>query len=491
MKVYFINPPFKAEYGKFSRENRSPAITRSGTLYYPLWLIYAAAVCEKDGFKIEFLDAPTVPLNEEESLCEIIKRGEGTRLFVIETSTPSIYSDIAFMEKVKKEFPHAVFILVGTHVSALPDETLGLSRAVDAVTRREYDYTIREIARCLKNNRNWREVLGITYRNEDKIISNPDMNYIENLDEIPFAAEFIKNHLHYKDYFFAGSYYPEIQLFTGRGCPARCNYCVYPQTMHGHTYRLRSAQNVVEEFQYIVENFPDVKHIVIEDDTFTAKIDRVISICNMLIEKGINKKLKWLCNARVNNLNFETMKLMKKAGCRQIIPGVESGNQIILNNIKKGITLKQIDEYVKNAKKAGLLVHACYMVGNKGETKETMQKTLELALKLNTDAAQFYPLLPFPGTEAYRWAKENSFIKGEYSDYVKEDGTINCVLKLPELSAEEMVGFCDYARKKFFLRPSYILHRVWIGIHDPEDLKRSIKAFFRIYRFLFRKSDYT
>lgn len=487
MKVFFINPPFKAEYGKFSRENRSPAITRSGTLYYPLWLIYAAALCEKDGFEVEFLDAPTVPMSEEESLCEIIKRGERTRLFVIETSTPSIYSDIAFMEKVKKEFPQAVFVLVGTHVSALPDETLGLSKLIDAVTRREYDYTIREIARCLKNNRNWHEVKGITYRDGDKIISNADMDYIENLDEIPFAAEFIKNHLNYKDYFFAGSYYPEIQLFTGRGCPARCNYCVYPQTMHGHTYRLRSAQNVVEEFQYIVENFPDVKHIVIEDDTFTAKIDRVISICNMLIEKGINKKLKWLCNARVNNLNLETMKLMKKAGCRQIIPGVESGNQIILNNIKKGITLKQIDEYVKNAKKAGLLVHACYMVGNKGETKETMLKTLELALKLNTDAAQFYPLLPFPGTEAYSWAKENNYIKGDYSDYVKMDGTINCVLELPELSSDDMVSFCDYARKKYLLRIRYIIHRLWVGLGDFEDLKRSFKAFWNIKKYLLKK----
>lgn len=487
MKVFFINPPFKAEYGKFSRENRSPAITRSGTLYYPLWLIYAAALCEKDGFEVEFLDAPTVPMSEEESLCEIIKRGEGTRLFVIETSTPSIYSDIAFMEKVKKEFSQAVFVLVGTHVSALPDETLGLSKLIDAVTRREYDYTIREIARCLKNNRNWHEVKGITYRDGDKIISNADMDYIENLDEIPFAAEFIKNHLNYKDYFFAGSYYPEIQLFTGRGCPARCNYCVYPQTMHGHTYRLRSAQNVVEEFQYIAENFPDVKHIVIEDDTFTAKIDRVISICNMLIEKGINKKLKWLCNARVNNLNLETMKLMKKAGCRQIIPGVESGNQIILNNIKKGITLKQIDEYVKNAKKAGLLVHACYMVGNKGETKETMLKTLELALKLNTDAAQFYPLLPFPGTEAYSWAKENNYIKGDYSDYVKMDGTINCVLELPELSSDDMVSFCDYARKKYLLRIRYIIHRLWVGLGDFEDLKRSFKAFWNIKKYLLKK----
>lgn len=488
MKVYFINPPFKSEYGKFSRENRSPAVTRSGTFYYPLWLIYAAAVCEKEGFEIEFLDAPAFPLNDEQSLEVIRSKGEETRMFVMETSTPSLTHDIQFLEKVKQIYPEAVYVMVGTHVSALPEETLELSDRIDAIARREFDYIIRDLAVCLRDGKDWTFTKGITYRKEEQIISNPDMPYIENLDEIPFAAKFIKEHLNYKDYFFAGAYYPEIQLFTGRGCPARCNYCVYPQTMHGHGYRLRSAENVADEMEYIRQNFPDVKHVVIEDDTFTARKERVEKICRLIIERGI--KLKWLCNARVN-LDYGTMVLMKKAGCRQIIPGIESGSQAILNNIKKGITIKQVEEYVKNAKKAGLLVHACYMVGNQGETEETMQNTLRLALKLNTDGAQFYPLLPFPGTEAYAWAKENGYIKGDYSDYVKEDGTINCVFELPNLSSERMVKFCDYARKKYYLRPRYIMHRLWVGAGDWEDLKRSVKAFSRIYRFLFQKSGYS
>ena len=147
--------------------------------------------------------------------------------------------------------------------------------------------------------------------------------------------------------------------------------------MHGHQYRLRTPDNVVGEFKYIADNFPDVKEVVIEDDTFTVNKKRVLEICNLLCEQGLNKRLKWLCNARVN-LDLETMKAMKKAGCRLIIPGIESGTQEILNNIKKGTTLKQIEEYVKNAKKAGLFIHACYMVGNKGETKETMEKPLNL-----------------------------------------------------------------------------------------------------------------
>ena len=485
MKVFFVNPPFKSEYGKFSRENRSPAVTRSGTLYYPLWLIYAAAACEKDGFEVEFLDAPAKPMNNDETYEYIKSHANGTKLFVINTSTPSIVNDTDYGDKIKELYPDAFVMLVGTHPSALPEETLKNSKNVDAVARREYDYIVREAAEAIRDGRDPFLTNGLTYRKNNEIKSNPDMSFITNMDEIPFLAEFVKKHLNYKDYFFAAAAYPEMQIFTGRGCMARCNFCVYPQTMHGHNYRMRSAENVVAELEFIAENFPDVKEIVFEDDTFTIIKDRVIQICNLMIEKGLNKRFRWLCNARVN-LDYETMVIMKKAGCHLIIPGIESGSDEILKNIHKGTTLKQVHQYISDAKKAKLAVHACYMVGNKGETRETMQQTLELALKLNTDTAQFYPLLPFPGTEAYMWAKSNGYINGTYSDYVKEDGTINSLLELPNLSSKEMVEFCDNARKKYYMRPRYILHRLWVGLYDWQDLKRSLKAFNKIKKFLFK-----
>lgn len=486
MKTFFVNPPFKAEHGKFARENRSAAITRSGTLYYPLWLIYAAAICEKEGFDVEFLDAPATPLGYDDAFAYIVEHGEGTKLFVVDTSTPSIYSDIAFADNLKELYPDVFVMLVGTHPSALPEETLNNSRSVDAVAMHEFDYIVRDVAKALEAGEDPFRVPGLAWCDaQRKVTVNEPYPFIADLDEIPFAAEFIKKHLNERDYFFAASAYPEIQIFTGRGCPARCTFCVYPQTMHGHKYRLRSPENVVDEFQYIADNFPDVKEVVIEDDTFTVRKERVVEICNLLIERGLHKKLRWLCNARVN-LDYDTMVLMKKAGCHLIIPGIESGSQEILNNIRKGTTLAQVEQYMADAKRAKIKVHACYMVGNKGETKETMQQTLDLAMRLKADTAQFYPLLPFPGTEAYAWAKENGYIKGDYSDYVKEDGTINCLLELPEISAEEMVQFCDDARKKYYWRPSYIAHRLRVGLTDPEDLKRSIKAFGRIKDFLIK-----
>jgi radical SAM superfamily enzyme YgiQ (UPF0313 family) len=485
--IYFINPPFKFEYGRFSRESRSPAITKSGALYYPLWLIYAAAYAKKQGHMVKFLDAPATGLNQEQSLNIIKEQIDGNMLFVLDTSTPSIKSDIQFGVKLKEICTESFVLLVGTHPSACPDETLSFDTSIDAVVRGEYDLVVDELAKVLENNAGIETVRGITYRDTrtGSIKTNNDMPYMENLDELPFAAEFIKEYLDVKDYFFAAATYPAIQIFTGRGCPCRCNFCVYPQTMHGHKYRVRSPENVVGEFQYIADNFPVVKEVVLEDDTFTTDKNRIIEICNLLVEKKLQKRLKWLCNARVN-LDIETMKIMKKAGCRLIIPGIESGNQQILNNIKKGTKIEQFEVYVKNAKKAGLLIHACYMVGNQGETMETMQETLQLALKLNTDTAQFFPLIPYPGTEAYDWAKKSGYIEPKYENYCKEDGTHNTVLNLPGLSGEEMVEFCNMARKKYYLRLRYILHRLRMGLANVDDLKRSLKAFGNLRQYLLK-----
>ncbi|MCQ2335719.1 MAG: B12-binding domain-containing radical SAM protein [Paludibacteraceae bacterium] len=488
MKACFINPSFKVEYGKFSRESRSPAVTKSGALYYPLWLMYAAALTEKNGAEIQFIDAPARLMSEEEVLNAIAAEKDEHVLFVLDTSTPSIDSDIAFAETLKTQYSNCFTLLVGTHPTACYNEILESSNCIDAIARHEYDKIVVELYKQLSTGGDWRTINGLAFKSsKGEVVCNPDMEYITDLDSIPFASEFMKKYgINERDYFFAAATFPSIQIFTGRGCPCQCNFCVYPQTMHGHKFRARSAQNVVDEFEYIAANFPDVKEVVIEDDTFTINKKRVVEICTMLIERKLNKRLKWLCNARVD-LDLDTMRIMKKAGCRLIIPGIESGTQEILDNIQKGTKLPQIYAYVKNAKKAGLLIHACYMVGNPGETKETMQKTLKLALKLNTDTAQFFPLIPYPGTKTYSWAKSNGYLTSDHKGYCKEDGSHNTVLNLPNLSAQEMVDFCNYARKKYYLRPKYIIYRLWRGITNFDDLKRSLKAFGTLKKYLFKK----
>jgi radical SAM superfamily enzyme YgiQ (UPF0313 family) len=488
MLIYFINPPFKSEYGRFSRESRSPAITKSGALYYPLWLMYAAAYVKRSGHTVFFLDAPAKRLDDKQVL-DIIKRQiDGRILFVLDTSTPSIKSDVKFGVQLRNNFSNSFVLLVGTHPSACPEETLLFDSAIDAIARGEYDLIVKDLADALDINSGLEGVRGLTYRDSNTgiIKKTKNMPYLKNLDELPYAAEFIKSYLDAKDYFFPPATYPAIQIFTGRGCPFHCNFCVYPQTMHGHKYRIRSAESIVDEFKYVADNFSNVKEVVIEDDTFTTDKIHVMEICNLLIKNGLPNRLKWLCNARVN-LDLETMKIMKRAGCRLIIPGIETGNQQILNNIKKGTRIEQFEAYVKNAKKAGLLIHACYMVGNQGETPQTMQETLELALRLNTDTVQFFPLIPYPGTEAYIWAKQKGYIETDYEKYCKPDGTHNTVLNLPDLSAEDMLNFCDRARKKYYLRPRYFFHRLRIGLTNINDLKRSLKAFKYLKDYLFRR----
>ncbi len=489
MKIFFVNPPFKAEYGKFSREQRSPAITKSGCFYYPLWLIYAAAGVEQAGYAVEFLDAPAKRMSRERSMEEIRRRGKDTRLFVVDTTTPSIYEDVEFAGRIKEAFPEAVVLLVGTHVSVLPEETLRLNAGIDAVARKEYDLTVREMADTIRDGGDWRLVRGITYRTKDgQIMANEDMPYIDDMDSVPFASVFIEKHLDVEDYFQPVATFPEIQIFTGRGCPFYCNFCLYPQTMHGHRYRFRSPENVAEEFAYIASHFPNVREVVIEDDTFTADRERVVRFCRLLREKGLHKRLRWMCNARVG-LDYETMKEMKRAGCRLLLPGFESGSQEILNNIKKGTKVEQFKPFVENARKAGMQVHGCFIVGNKGETRETMQETLRVALTLKLDTAQFYPLMPFPGTEAYDWAVSQGYMSGKYTDYLKEDGNHNTSLHIGDISAQELVEFCNTCRRRFYLRPWYIGHRIWMGLKSPDDLKRALKAFGRFREFLFGSGE--
>lgn len=488
MKITFINPPFKTKYGKFSRESRSPSIGHSGEIYYPLWLMYSAAYAKKNGFDIRFLDSSATRTNRKKTLEWVRLECADTRLFVLDTSTPSIKSDVAFGCALKDLYPNSFILLVGTHPSSTANETLEYDCRIDGIARHEYDITVLELAKAIENDNALTEVLGLSFRDGEKIITNPDRPFFENLDDIPFAAEFIKEYLNVNDYYFAASHNPAVQMFTGRGCPARCNFCVYPQTMHGHKYRLRSIDNVIAEYEYIVNNLPEVKEVIIEDDTFTVNKRRVIEFCDRMIEKKLGKKLPWMCNARVN-LDLETMKMMKRAGCKLIIPGIESVNQQILNNIHKGTTVEQINKYIQNAHKAKLLVHACYMVGNEGETLQTMQDTLNAALQFKTDTAQFYPLIPYPGTEAYQWAKSNGYISGNYEEYCQEDGSINCVINTPGITSQQYVEFCAYARKKYYLRPWYIGHRIWMGLRDFQDLKRSFTGFLSLSKSVFKKVE--
>lgn len=480
MKVLFLNPPFLP---KFSRFSRSPAVTKSGTIYYPNWHAYAAGWLEKMGHQVMLIDAPARGLGRAE--CYKAAAEFKPDIAVVYTSTPSIYNDVEVSGELKNLLPGCFTVLTGPHVSALPVESLGLDQRVDAVARGEYDVTIRELADVLPDRGKLSSVKGLTFRNGTEIISSPDREFIPDLDAMPFVSEVYKKHLNVEDYFYAHCRFPVVSIFTSRGCYAKCTYCVYPEKMFGRRQRQRSPENIVAEFEYIEKELPQVKEVLIDDDTFSFHQEHTRKFCELMIAKGI--KLPWTVECRAN-LPYEIMALMKKAGCRLIVVGFESADDGILKNICKGINLAQMRKFVEDAKRAGVMLHSCFMAGNPGETRETLKKSLDFALEIGADTCQFFPLMVYPGTAAYDWARTNKYLQTEdFKQWLTPEGLHNTILSTPELSSEELVAFCDYARRKYYLNPGYILHKLAQVIFDPRELWKTLKAAKTFFKYLVRK----
>ena len=283
MKILLLNPPFLK---KFSRPQRSPAVTKSGTLYFPMWLAYAAGVLMENGFDVDLVDAPA----DGYVLHGVIERAKKYQpdLIVLDTSTPSIYNDINVAGQLKDICSNAFVVLVGTHVSALPEETLKIDNRIDAVAVHEYDDTILDLANTLERGGNLQNILGLSFRQNGKIVHNSRRPYIENLDKLPFVSKVYKKFLNIKNYFNPNALYPMVTVITSRGCAFRCTFCVYPQTLMGRHFRLRSVDNVVDEMEYIVENFPQAKAIFFEDDTLTANKKRCYELADCIMKRKIN-----------------------------------------------------------------------------------------------------------------------------------------------------------------------------------------------------------
>jgi radical SAM superfamily enzyme YgiQ (UPF0313 family) len=340
------------------------------------------------------------------------------------------------------------------------------------------------LSAVIRNKKDIESVPGLCIRKNGKTLRTAERELSKDLDSIPFVSSIYKENLDYRKYFYSHSKYPIVVTVTGRGCPYKCVYCVYPQTFNGHQLRYRSITNVVDEIEYILKEFPDVKEIMFEDDTLTANKNR----CKEFADEIIKRKLKfsWSANSRAD-VDYETMKLLKKAGARLFCVGIESGEQKVLDNMKKSLKVEQVRRFFHDAKKAGILIHGCFLVGNPGETKETLETTLKFAKELNPDTAQFFPIMVYPGTAAWEWATSNNYLTTkDFKQWLTSDGLHNCVLSRPGLSNQELVSFCDRARKEFYLRPGYIAKKIMQGVTDPFEMKRLVKGGLTLSKHIFR-----
>ena len=450
MRIYMLNPPYLPHFGRGARWQE---IGRAGTLYYPIWLSYATAVVEQE-HETKLVDAPAWNWDREDVIADV-KRFKPD-LIVMDSSFPSLNNDIDVAGFIKQNYDKDVkIILVGPPASQFPEEILR-NNYIDIVARWEYDFTLREIAEVLEENGDFKNIKGISYKENDEIIHNLNREFTssEDLDKIPFVSRVYKKHLNIRDYFLGQSLYPELQIFTGRGCPNQCTFCAWPQTLMGRKYRVRSIQNVLDELEWIQENLPEVKEVFFEDDTFTINKKWVLEFC-----KEYRKKLDitWSCNARADTLDFGAMKEMKKANCRLLIVGYESGSDEILKNIKKGITLGQIKQFAKEARKARLLVHGDFIIGLPGETKETIELTRKLIKETKPDILQVSVASPFPGTEFYNWCRGNGYLlTDDPNEYLDEQGHQKAIVSYPELTNEEMVKEVDEILKGYYMSLSYV-----------------------------------
>jgi len=475
VKALFLNLPYKYS---ISRASRWPEKTKSGTLYYPYWLAYCAGVCKQKDIDIKLIDCIAKKLNNKQTIKQI-KEFEPNYI-ISEITTSTCYEDYNFISILKSEFPKIKIIIGGTHATALPEQVLTECPQIDIIVRQEYDFTVPEIM----SGKQLERIMGISYLDCGSIKHNPDRQYLEELDALPFVSKVYKEFLDVNDYFYAFAQKPMVQIFSSRGCPFKCNFCSYPETMSGRIFRKRSVKNFVDEIEYICKEMPEVKEIFIEDDTFTVDKNRVLEICDEIIRRGL--KLKWSCNSRVD-VPYDVLHKMKEAGCRLLVVGYESGSQEVLNQTRKGINLEQSLEFAQNTKELKLKVFGCFMIGLKGDNLETIQDTFQFAKKTYPDMVFFQQAVPFPGTEFYTWVKESGYlITEDYSKWLNKDGYLNCLVNYPYASAEEIEKIRDSLMSKYYFSCTYIFKTFLANLSWPE-FKRVVTAGITYMIFRIRK----
>jgi len=456
MKPLFLNPPSYEDFdgGAGARYQASREVT---SFWYPTWLCFPAGMIE--GSRV--VDAPVQRLNLDDCL-EIARQFD---LVVMYTSTPTLRIDIETARRIKEQNPSTITVFTGPHVTILPEESLLVARgAVDVVCRGEFDYSIKE----LSEGKPWHEIDGISFVKDGAVTHTRERLPIEDLDALPFASQVYLRDLPVKEYIIPHFLHPYVSIYSSRGCPSHCIYCLWPQTFSGRKMRTRSPENVYQEVKWILENIPGVREISFDDDTFTADRGHARAVAEKLKPLGIS----WTINARAN-CDYETLRIMKEAGLRHVVVGFESGNDQILKNIKKGVTKAQAIEFTRNCKKLGLSVHGAFIMGLPGETRDTIRETIDFARCLDLNSIQASLASPYPGTEFFEMCKKEGWISSE--TFIDDTGHQNCVINYPHLTSKEIFDAVEELYNKFYFRPKYIFRSIIKMLINSEDRKKMLK----------------
>jgi hopanoid biosynthesis associated radical SAM protein HpnJ len=467
MKTLFLHPPsFDGFDGGAGARYQAKREIKS--FWYPTWLAQPAALVPD----ATLLDAPAENLSME----EVLLRALGFELIIMHTSSPSFLKDARIAELLKAQTPGVLIGMVGAKVAVDPQGSLAASPAIDFVAREEFDYTCQEVAA----GRPLAEIAGLSFRAPDgRIQHNPPRATIEDMDALPWVAPIYKRDLAIEKYFIGYLQHPYVSIYTGRGCRSKCTFCLWPQTVGGHRYRVRSPGNVIAEVRWIKENMPEVKEIFFDDDTFTDFRPRAEEIARGLGALGVT----WSCNAKAN-VPYETLRIMKANGLRLLLVGYESGNDQILHNIRKGLRTDIARRFTSDCRKLGIVIHGTFILGLPGESRETIEQTIQYAVDINPHTIQVSLAAPYPGTELYNQALANGWLTAEAENLVNSQGVQLAPLSYPNLNADEIYGAVESFYRRFYFRPRKIVELTAEMMMSWEMTKRRLREGVEFFRFL-------
>lgn len=424
----------------------------------PMGLAYVASVLQQHGCEVRIIDANVEKLSPEDVTRIIIQQQPDLLCFTL--TTPLLPSALAMVRQLKRLPKPPLLLAGGPHATVLPDELV--EHGFDYVIRSEGEDTISELIERIIAGEDAGGVEGVTFGRDGEIVSNPDRGLTRELEAFPFPDWSLFPMKRYSSLARRNDFC--VPITTSRGCPFACTFCY--KGVYGRKLRMRSPEDTVREWEFLVNRY-GAKEISILDDVFTLRADRAIAICDLLVEKGLNH-IPWstVNGIRVDNVSPELMEALKRGGCYRVYFGIESGVQEVMDRLQKKITIEQVRHAVKAAKDAGLEVGGYFMLGNVGETEADMDTTIEFALELDPDYAQFTIATPYPGTKMYEQVVDGGSLLINSWEQLATYGT--SVFKMGDLHPTLVGGKFREAIRRFYFRPKFMLRQIrdcftWTG----------------------------
>ncbi|MBI3846005.1 MAG: radical SAM protein [Planctomycetes bacterium] len=462
MRALFLNPPTGRGPRRMREGRCQQRASAWATVWPPLSLARTAAVLRDDGMDVRICDGTVLPIGLDDLTRDVAAWQPD--LVVFNAVTPTIESDLSLPTALRAVAPHARFAALGVHVTSLTDESFALGPDLDVIVRGEPEETVREWARAVRQNTDFADVSGISWRDGGAVRHNADRPFIRDLDALPFPAWDLVDRSAYRSPI---SGRPFVLVGAGRGCPYPCKFCVAP-AYYGQTPRLPSPRRIGDEVERNLRDF-GIREFLFWSDSFTLRREHALGIANEIEDRHLG--VEWSCNSRVDHVDPDLLSAFRRAGCKAIAYGVESGTQAILDEVGKHVTLDQIRRAVLWTREAGIASIAHCVVGYPGETATSIRRTIEFVKELDVDFAQFYCATPLPGSTLFEEARTKGWITtADWSQFDQD----NFILETDGLDAETVMRLRDEAYRRFYVRPK----TVWRALRrsTPRGAVRTLAA---------------